>query len=73
VNKQLNELKENTNKQMKLRRLSTIRHMKEEINKDMETLKNNQSKINNSISQINIIIKSLVNRVKQVETRAQEQ
>jgi predicted nucleic acid-binding Zn-ribbon protein len=37
--------------------------MKEEINKDMETLKNNQSKINNSISQINIAIESLVNRV----------
>jgi hypothetical protein len=27
----------------------TIQDMKEEINKDMETLKNNQSKINNSI------------------------
>jgi gas vesicle protein len=29
----------------------TIQDMKEEINKDMETLKNNQSEINNSISQ----------------------
>jgi hypothetical protein len=52
MNKQLNELKENTNRWMKLRWLS-----KEEINKDMETLKNNQSKINNSISQIKISIK----------------
>jgi predicted nucleic acid-binding Zn-ribbon protein len=42
---------------------NTIQDMKEEINKDMETLKNNQSKINNSISQINIAIESLVNRV----------
>jgi hypothetical protein len=39
--------------------------MKEEISKDLETLKNNQSKINNSkkkktnsISQINITIKA---------------
>jgi hypothetical protein len=32
--------------------------MKEEINKDMETLKNNQSKINNTISQIKISIKA---------------
>jgi gas vesicle protein len=28
----------------------TIQDMKEEINKDTETLKNNQSEINNSIS-----------------------
>jgi prefoldin subunit 5 len=41
--------------------------MKQEINKDMETLKNNQSEINNSISQINIAIKSLASRVEQVE------
>jgi hypothetical protein len=38
--------------------------MKEEINKDMEILKNN-----NSISQINIAIKSLMNRMEQVENR----
>jgi hypothetical protein len=37
--------------------------MKEEINKDMEVLKNNQFKINNSISQINITIKSSEDRV----------
>jgi uncharacterized coiled-coil protein SlyX len=43
--------------------------MKEEINKDMEPLKNNQSERNNSISQIHIVIKSLANRVKQVENR----
>jgi hypothetical protein len=41
--------------------------MKEQNNEDMETLKNNQSEINNSISQINIITKSLANRVKQAE------
>jgi gas vesicle protein len=41
----------------------TIQDIKEEINKDMETLKNNQSKINKSISQIKISIKNLVNRV----------
>jgi predicted nucleic acid-binding Zn-ribbon protein len=43
--------------------------MKEEINKHLETLKNNPSKINNSISQINITIETLVNRVNQVENR----
>jgi hypothetical protein len=32
--------------------------MKEEINKDMETLKNNQFEINKSISQISIPIKT---------------
>jgi hypothetical protein len=31
--------------------------MKEQINKDMESLKNNQSKINNSTSEIDITIK----------------
>jgi methyl-accepting chemotaxis protein len=31
-----------------------IQDMKEEINKYIGTMKNNQSKINNSISQINI-------------------
>jgi gas vesicle protein len=35
----------------------TIHDIKEEINKDMETLKNNQSEINNLISQIKISIK----------------
>jgi hypothetical protein len=39
----------------------TIQDMKGEINKYMETLKNNQSEINNSISQINISIESLAN------------
>jgi predicted nucleic acid-binding Zn-ribbon protein len=33
----------------------------------METLKNNQSEINNLISQLKISIKSLANRVEQVE------
>jgi hypothetical protein len=32
--------------------------MKEEINKDMETLKDNQPEINNSISQIKISLKA---------------
>jgi chaperonin cofactor prefoldin len=36
----------------------TIQDMKEEINKYMETLKNNQSGINNSISQIKVSIKA---------------
>jgi hypothetical protein len=35
----------------------------------METLKSNQSEINNSICQIKISIKSLVNGVEQVEDR----
>jgi predicted nucleic acid-binding Zn-ribbon protein len=43
--------------------------MKEEINKDMEFLKNNQSDINDSISQIKISMKSLMNRVEQIEHR----
>jgi esterase/lipase len=68
VNKQLNELKENTNKQMNEIK-KTMQGMNEEINKNMETLKNNQSEINNSISKIKIYIKILVNRVEQVETR----
>jgi hypothetical protein len=48
MNKQRNELKENTNRWMKFK---TIQDMKEEINKDKETLKK-KSKIHNSISQI---------------------
>jgi gas vesicle protein len=35
-----------------------IQYMKEEINKDAETLKNNQSKINNSTSQIKTSIET---------------
>jgi DNA repair ATPase RecN len=35
----------------------------------MKTLKNNQSKINNSIFQITIAIESLVNRMEQVGNR----
>jgi hypothetical protein len=37
--------------------------MKEEINKDMKTMKNNKSKINNLISQMNITMKRLAKRV----------
>jgi hypothetical protein len=40
--------------------------MKEEINKDIKILKNNQSEINNSVSPTKISIKSLVNRVEKV-------
>jgi gas vesicle protein len=47
INKQMDEIKK------------TIHDMKEEINKDMETQKNNQPEISNSISQIKILIKSL--------------
>jgi uncharacterized coiled-coil protein SlyX len=43
--------------------------MKEEINKDMETLKKNQADINNSICQIKFSIKSVPNKVEQVENR----
>jgi predicted nucleic acid-binding Zn-ribbon protein len=46
-----------------------IQDMKEEMNKDIETLKNNQSKISNSILQTNITIESLANRVEQAENR----
>jgi hypothetical protein len=38
----------------------------------MEMLKNNQSKINNSIFQINITIESLVKRVSGTEDRVEE-
>jgi predicted nucleic acid-binding Zn-ribbon protein len=46
-----------------------VHGMKKEINKDMETLKNYQSGINNSISQIKSSIKNLANTVEQVENR----
>jgi uncharacterized coiled-coil protein SlyX len=46
-----------------------IQNMKEEINKDMETLKNNQSEINSSISPQKTSIESFINRVEQVENR----
>jgi prophage DNA circulation protein len=45
----------------------TIQDMNEVINKDMETLKNNQSEINNSVSQAKISIVTLVNKVEQIE------
>jgi hypothetical protein len=38
----------------------------------METLKNNQSKRNNSLFQINITIKSLANRMEQLKIEYQE-
>jgi prophage DNA circulation protein len=41
----------------------------EEINKNMETLKNNQSEVSNSIYQMNILTKSLVNRADHIENR----
>jgi uncharacterized protein YdhG (YjbR/CyaY superfamily) len=68
MNEQLNELKENTNKQRNEIK-KTMQVMKEEVNKNMETLKSNQFEINNSICQIKISIKSLVNGVEQVEDR----
>jgi hypothetical protein len=40
--------------------------MKEEINKDAEILKNNQSEMNSLISPIKISIEILANRVEQV-------
>jgi chromosome segregation ATPase len=64
VNKQLNERKENTNKQ-----INEIKKTMQERNRksiDMGTMKNNQSEINNSISHIKISFKSLENRVEKV-------
>jgi chemotaxis regulatin CheY-phosphate phosphatase CheZ len=52
----------------KMNEIKTMQNMKEEINKDTEILKNNQSEMNNLIFQIKISIsqiKSLVNRVEQ--------
>jgi predicted nucleic acid-binding Zn-ribbon protein len=48
---------------------NTRQYMKEVINKDIEILKNNQSEMNNSVSQIQISFKSIGNRVEQVENR----
>jgi predicted nucleic acid-binding Zn-ribbon protein len=53
--------------------MKTTQDMYQEINKYRETLKNNQSEINNSISQTNITIKNLVNRVGQFENSVSEQ
>jgi hypothetical protein len=51
MNKWLKELKEDTSKQMHEIKM-TIQDMKEEIDKDIEILNNNQSEImNSSISQ----------------------
>jgi hypothetical protein len=47
MNKQLKELKENSNKKMNKNK-KTMQDMKEEINKDIKILKNNQSEINSS-------------------------
>jgi gas vesicle protein len=58
MNKQLNELKKNTNKQMNEIK-KTIQDIKEKINKDMETLKNNQSEMNNSIFQLKYLSQKL--------------
>jgi hypothetical protein len=60
VNIQLNNLKEITNKQMNEIK-NTIQDMKQDINKGMETLK--KIKLNNSISQTKISIKSLAKRI----------
>jgi hypothetical protein len=43
--------------------------MKEEINEEIEILKNNQLEKSRSISQIRISIKSLAKRIKQVKSR----
>jgi archaellum component FlaC len=66
MNKQLNELKKYTNRGTNESK-QTIQAMKEEINKDLECLKSNQPNINNSISQINITIENLANRVEQAQ------
>jgi hypothetical protein len=43
--------------------------MREEINKDIEILKKNQSEMNSSISQLKISIEILVNTVEQIKNR----
>jgi hypothetical protein len=50
-----------------------MQDIKEEINKDIEILKNNQSEMNSSISQIKILIESWVNRVDLLKIECQEQ
>jgi hypothetical protein len=50
-----------------------MQDMKEEINKDKEIPKKNQSEMNSSIYQIKITIESLVKRVQQVKVVYQEQ
>jgi predicted nucleic acid-binding Zn-ribbon protein len=45
-----------------------MQHLKGKIHKDMETLKNNQSEINSSLSQIKISIENLENRWSKLET-----
>jgi predicted nucleic acid-binding Zn-ribbon protein len=47
----------------------TMQNMKEDLSKDIEILKKNQSEMNSSIFQIKISIKTLVSRVEQVENR----
>jgi predicted nucleic acid-binding Zn-ribbon protein len=47
--------------------------MKEKINKDMKTPKNNQSKLNNSISQINITLKAWQTEWSKLKIEYQEQ
>jgi methyl-accepting chemotaxis protein len=49
--------------------INTMQDMKEEIRKDIEILKNNQSEMNSSIPQIKISIKSLADRAEQFENR----
>jgi hypothetical protein len=58
---QLNEFKENTNKLM-IGIKKTMQDMEGEINGVMETLKNNQSEINNSITQVKMLIERFLNR-----------
>jgi hypothetical protein len=43
--------------------IKTTQDTKQEINKDKKTLKNNQSEIITSMTQINIAIKNLMNGV----------
>jgi hypothetical protein len=65
VNKQLKVLKENTNKHMnKIKK--TMQDMKEETNKDVETL-TTQPEINKYIFQLKLSAGSFTNRRKQFE------
>jgi hypothetical protein len=57
MNKNLKELKDNSNKQM-AEIMKIMQDVNEELNKDTEILKKDQAKMNSSISQIKISIKS---------------
>jgi hypothetical protein len=68
----LNELKGNTKKHMNEMK-QTVQGMIEEIHTDRETLKNNQTEINNSIYQINITIEDWQTQCSKLKIEYKEQ